>query len=150
MHLGWYDRKRRRVRDLSCADTRIYLEFEVRRVRCRSCGGVKRERLDFLADNPLYTKRFAVFVLREKLLQHHNKFFRVGEVYLYHYRLQQRFHPANIAHLDFSFQVLLNIVDRLYQKHFSFPNVRQRVRAQKAGKSLVPGNALEVHINLPL
>ncbi|MBP6480774.1 MAG: ISL3 family transposase [Pseudomonadales bacterium] len=64
MHLGWYDRKRRRVRDLSCADTRIYLEFEVRRVRCRSCGGVKRERLDFLADNPLYTKRFAVFVGR--------------------------------------------------------------------------------------
>ena len=54
----------RRVRDLSCADTRIYLDIEVRRVRCRHCGGVKRERLDFLADNPLYTKRFAVFVGR--------------------------------------------------------------------------------------
>ena len=52
----------RRVRDLSCADTRIYLDIEVRRVRCRRCGCVKRERLDFLADNPLYTKRFAVFV----------------------------------------------------------------------------------------
>ena len=39
----------RRVRDLSCADTRIYLDIEVRRVRCRHCGGVKRERLDFLA-----------------------------------------------------------------------------------------------------
>jgi len=52
------------VRDLSCADTRVYLEFEVRRVDCRRCGRVKRERLDFLADNPLYTKRFAYFVGR--------------------------------------------------------------------------------------
>jgi len=33
VHLGWYDRKRRRARDLSCADTRVHLEFEVRRVR---------------------------------------------------------------------------------------------------------------------
>lgn len=52
------------VRDLACADTRVYLEFEVRRVSCRCCGKVKRERLDFLADNPLYTKRFAWFVGR--------------------------------------------------------------------------------------
>jgi transposase len=64
VHSGWYDRKVRRVRDLSCADTRIYLDIEVRRVHCRSCGKVKRERLDFLADNPLYTKRFAWFVGR--------------------------------------------------------------------------------------
>jgi transposase len=28
------------------------------------CGGVKRERLDWLADNPLYTKRFAFYVGR--------------------------------------------------------------------------------------
>jgi transposase len=40
------------------------VDIEVRRVQCRSCGRVKRERLDFLADNPLYTKRFAVFVGR--------------------------------------------------------------------------------------
>lgn len=40
------------------------LEFEVRRVAWRSCGKVKRERLDFLADNPFYTKRFARFVGR--------------------------------------------------------------------------------------
>ena len=52
------------MRDLSCADTRVYLEFEVRRVLCRLCGKVKRERLEFLADNPLYTKRFAYFVGR--------------------------------------------------------------------------------------
>ncbi len=50
------------MRDLSCGDTRVFLEFEVRRVFCRRCGTVKREKLDFLADNPLYTKRFAFYV----------------------------------------------------------------------------------------
>jgi transposase len=62
--MGWYDRKIRQVRDLSCGDMRISLELEVRRIECRSCGKVKRERLDFLADNPFYTKRFAYFVGR--------------------------------------------------------------------------------------
>lgn len=47
------------MRDLSCGDTRVWLELEVRRVDCRGCGKVKSERLDFLADNPFYTKRFA-------------------------------------------------------------------------------------------
>ena len=61
---GWYDRRVRRVRDLSSAGFRIVLELEVRRVACRSCGTVKRERLDFLADNPLFTKRFAFYVGR--------------------------------------------------------------------------------------
>jgi len=42
----------------------VFLEFEVRRVFCRRCGKVKREQLDFLADNPLYTKRFAFYVGR--------------------------------------------------------------------------------------
>ena len=40
------------------------MELELRRVACRSCGAVKRERLDFLADNPRYTKRFAFYVGR--------------------------------------------------------------------------------------
>ena len=52
------------MRDLSCGGTRIYLELEVRRVQCKSCGLVKREQLDFLADNPFYTKRFAYYVGR--------------------------------------------------------------------------------------
>lgn len=52
------------MRDLPCGPFRIILELEVRRVRCRRCGTVKRERLDFLADNPRYTKRFAVHVGR--------------------------------------------------------------------------------------
>ena len=52
----------RRVRDLPCGDLRIYLEFELRRVACRRCGGVKRERLDWLAANPHYTNRFGLYV----------------------------------------------------------------------------------------
>src|ERR1700730_11694762 len=61
---GWYDRRVRQVRDLSSAGFRIVLEFEVRRVACRRCGAVKREGLDFLADNPHFTKRFAFYVGR--------------------------------------------------------------------------------------
>jgi transposase len=61
---GWYDRRKRLVRDLSSAGYRIVLELEVRRVACRTCGSVKRERLDFLADNPHFTKRFAFYVGR--------------------------------------------------------------------------------------
>jgi transposase len=52
------------VRDLSCGDTRVYLELEVRRIACRGCGAVKLERLDWLANYPFYTKRFAYFVGR--------------------------------------------------------------------------------------
>lgn len=36
----------------------------MRRVDCKKCGNVKTERLDWLADNPFYTKRFAFFVGR--------------------------------------------------------------------------------------
>lgn len=54
----------RRARDLSCGDIRIYLELDVRRVECKGCGKVKQERLDWLADHPFYTKRFAFFVGR--------------------------------------------------------------------------------------
>ena len=64
MHRSWYDRRGRRVRDLSCAGQRIYLDLEVRRVNCRRCGAVKRERLDFLLENALHTKRFALYVGR--------------------------------------------------------------------------------------
>jgi transposase len=49
---------------LSCGDKRVYLAFHLRRVQCSRCGGVKNEGLDWLADNPLYTQRFAFFVGR--------------------------------------------------------------------------------------
>lgn len=52
------------VRDLSCGALRIYLEADVRRVDCGHCGGVKRERLEWLAENPRYTRRFAMQVGR--------------------------------------------------------------------------------------
>ena len=35
-HYGWYDRAVPRARDLSNGDTRVYLEFEVRRVACQA------------------------------------------------------------------------------------------------------------------
>ena len=64
MHRSFYDRTRRQVRDLSSGPFRIVLDLEVRRVQCRQCGAVKRERLAFLADNPFYTQRFAYYVGR--------------------------------------------------------------------------------------
>jgi transposase len=64
VHRSWYDRKVRRVRDLSCGDYRIYLDVEVRRVCCRTCKAVKQEKLEWLADHPFYSKRFAYFVGR--------------------------------------------------------------------------------------
>src|SRR5947209_8338224 len=60
----YYDQRPRRARDLSCGDKRVSLAYSLRRVYCGRCGGVKSERLDWLADNPLYTKRFAFFVGR--------------------------------------------------------------------------------------
>ena len=60
--MGWYDRRQRQSRDLPNGSMRLYLRFEVRRLHCRRCNAVKRERLSFLADNPFYTKRFAYYV----------------------------------------------------------------------------------------
>ena len=59
---GRYDKKKLRVRDLSVAGWRIYLEFERWRVSCPRCGGVHVEHLDWLAKNPRYTQRFAMHV----------------------------------------------------------------------------------------
>ena len=45
-------------------DYRIYFDLEVRRVHCRECRAVKRERLEFLVENALHTQRFARYVGR--------------------------------------------------------------------------------------
>src|SRR5258706_5945621 len=45
-------------------DYRIYLDIEVRRIDCRQCMKVKQEKLEWLAGNPFYSKRFAFFVGR--------------------------------------------------------------------------------------
>ncbi|MGH8611513.1 MAG: ISL3 family transposase [Gammaproteobacteria bacterium] len=60
--MGWYDRRQRQSRDLPNGALRLYLRLEIRRLHCRRCNAVKRERLSFLADNPFYTKRFAFYV----------------------------------------------------------------------------------------
>ena len=52
------------MRDLSSGDRRVYLAYEGRRVECSRCQAVKNESLEWLADNPLYTKRFAYYVGR--------------------------------------------------------------------------------------
>jgi transposase len=49
----------RRVRDLSCGDREVYLDFPMRRVKCQACG-VKNEQLDFLSEHSKFTLRFAL------------------------------------------------------------------------------------------
>ena len=46
------------MRDLDAAETRIYLEFEYRRVHCPRCDAVKQEKLSWLADSSRFTQRF--------------------------------------------------------------------------------------------
>jgi hypothetical protein len=57
-HSGWYDCKLRRPRDLPTGGFRIFLESSAARP-VPTVRQVKRERLEFLSDKPLYTKRFA-------------------------------------------------------------------------------------------
>jgi transposase len=64
VYRSFYDRKRKRVRDLPCGGFRVFLDLEVRRIECVSCGTVRQESLSFLADNRSYTKRFAFYVGR--------------------------------------------------------------------------------------
>jgi transposase len=52
------------ARLIGCGDHRIYLEIEVRGIECPRCLKVKQEKLEWLADNPFYSKRFAFFVGR--------------------------------------------------------------------------------------
>ncbi len=67
-----YDSRVRKVRDLPCGDLRVYLEVEIHRVKCRKCGKVRQEKLDWLSDNPGYTKRFAFFYRSEMPGEHDN------------------------------------------------------------------------------
>jgi transposase len=54
-----YDHRWRRARDLGCGGRKVYLDFEMRRVNCKTCG-VKNETLAFLSANTKYTLRFAM------------------------------------------------------------------------------------------
>lgn len=64
LHRSFYDRTRRQIRGQSSGPFRILLDIEVRRVQCRQCRAVRRERPAFLTDNPFYTQRFAYYVGR--------------------------------------------------------------------------------------
>jgi len=46
------------VRDLDSGGTAIYLEFEIRRVKCRKCRAVRTETLTWLMEHGRFTKRF--------------------------------------------------------------------------------------------
>ena len=60
----YHDTRWRRVRDLSCGDRPVTLHVPLYRLVCLRCGGVKTERLDWLARNPFCTARFARHVGR--------------------------------------------------------------------------------------
>jgi transposase len=54
-----YDHRRHRARDLGCGGREVYLDFEMRRVTCKTCG-VRNETLAFLSANTKFTLRFAM------------------------------------------------------------------------------------------
>ena len=64
LHRAFYDQSLRFIRDLEAGGRCVYLHVPIRCVACRSCEAVKRERLDWITDNPRYTHRFAVRVGR--------------------------------------------------------------------------------------
>lgn len=64
MHRSFYDRAPRQLRNLPGRPIRICLDPEARRVYCPQSASVKRERFQFLVDNPFYTQRFAHYVGR--------------------------------------------------------------------------------------
>ena len=61
-HRTFYDRTTRHVGDTNAAGWRRYLAFEQRRVAGSRCQGVTVERLEWLAQNPRDTHRFAQHV----------------------------------------------------------------------------------------
>jgi transposase len=55
---GFRDRRTHLVRDLDAAETRVYLEYEYRRVNCPRCKSVKQETLAWLASSARFTQRY--------------------------------------------------------------------------------------------
>ncbi len=64
VHFTWYDHRRHLVRDLPCGDTRVFVDIELRRVRCMQCAAVRKESIDAVIGSPFVTKRFAFYVGR--------------------------------------------------------------------------------------
>lgn len=59
-----HSHEQRVVRDLAWVGIRAYLRFDVAKIRCKNCGCVRTEAIDWLAPNSRYTKRFAYQVAR--------------------------------------------------------------------------------------
>ncbi len=64
-----HDHKRRRVRDMSCFERKVYLVFHIRRFRCPKCHKVFTESLDSIVTNQRCTRRFEQMVYGECLSQ---------------------------------------------------------------------------------
>ncbi|MFH1707607.1 MAG: helix-turn-helix domain-containing protein [Planctomycetota bacterium] len=56
--VGYRDKRRHIVRDVGACTSRIYLEFEYRRVDCPKCQAVRQETLAWPAPSHRFTKRF--------------------------------------------------------------------------------------------
>ena len=56
--VGYRDKRQHIVRDMGACTSRIYLEFEYRRVDCPKCQAVRQETLAWLASSHRFTKRF--------------------------------------------------------------------------------------------
>jgi transposase len=56
--VGWRSKREHTVRDLDAGASRIYLDFEYRRVDCPKCQAVRQETLAWLASSHRFTKRF--------------------------------------------------------------------------------------------
>ena len=56
------DKKTVQARDLSVVGRRVYIEFESWRVNCPQCRSERVVHLEWLAENPRYTQRFALYV----------------------------------------------------------------------------------------
>jgi transposase len=68
---SYYDRKTQKVGGLSRGDTKAFLELEVRRAQCMACGNAKQEKLDFIADNPIWENESVAELLRKTGRRHH-------------------------------------------------------------------------------
>jgi hypothetical protein len=61
-HAARHDLHRRAEAPTLLGNHRIYLDLEVRRVHCRRCGTVKRERREDFLENVLHSRRFARYI----------------------------------------------------------------------------------------
>ena len=75
-----HEHVQRTVRDLPLFDAITYLEITIYRVWCEHCGGPKRMRIDWLADQQRVTNRLAesvIYLCSQLSIQHVARFYRL-------------------------------------------------------------------------